>query len=136
MGDDELTFKVTDRRHRPEQENAPSGGPTPPSEPQPAHRTPPSDPGLEPEATGDFALARIFAIFATSALMSLGEAEDPIQGESRIDLGQAREAIDALMVLRQKTEGNRTPEESRLLEGLLYDLQMRYVRAAKGGRSA
>jgi hypothetical protein len=73
-------------------------------------------------------------MFATSALVGLGEAGDPAGAAPRVDLTQARDAIDALIVLRQKTEGNRTPEESRVLEEVLYDLQMRYVTVARRGR--
>jgi hypothetical protein len=38
-------------------------------------------------------------------------------------------------MLRDKTQGNRTDQESRLLEELVYDLQMRFVLAARGGSS-
>jgi hypothetical protein len=55
-------------------------------------------------------------------------------GQSRIDLEQAREAIDILLLLRSKTESNRTEEESRLLEEILYDLHLRFVRATERPR--
>jgi hypothetical protein len=71
-------------------------------------------------------------MLASSALMNLGEAADPETGERVLDLGQAKEAIDLLSLLRLKTEGNRTDQESHLLEEMLYDLQLRFVRAAKG----
>jgi hypothetical protein len=48
-----------------------------------------------------------------------------------VDLPQARAAIETLRLLREKTTGNRTEPESGLLEELLYDVQMRYVRVAK-----
>jgi uncharacterized protein DUF1844 len=70
-------------------------------------------------------------MFASTALISLGEAADPATRERRVDLEQAREAIDALLVLRDKTSGNRTEQEDRLLEELVYDLQMRFVRVAE-----
>jgi hypothetical protein len=66
-------------------------------------------------------------MLASSALVHLGEAEDPVTGESHRDLAQAKYTIDLLLLLREKTEGNRNPEESQLLEGILYDLQMRFV---------
>ena len=71
-------------------------------------------------------------MFASSALINLGEAPDPASGERQVDLDQAKEAIDLLLLLREKTEGNRTEHESRLLEQILYDVQMRFVQAAKG----
>jgi uncharacterized protein DUF1844 len=66
-------------------------------------------------------------------MIGLGEAPDPTSGERSVDLAQAREAVDVLLLLREKTEGNRSEQESRLLEEILYDLQMRFLRAAKGG---
>ena len=41
------------------------------------------------------------------------------------------DAIDLLILLREKTEGHRSPEESRILDEVLYDLQLRYVHATK-----
>ena len=80
-------------------------------------------------------LQGIFVMFATSALMGLGEAADPATRERRIDLEQAREAIDVLLLLRDKTSGNRTEQEDQLLEELVYDLQMRFVRVVEAQRS-
>ena len=71
-------------------------------------------------------------MLASSALVNLGEAADPETGERILDLDQAKEAIDLLSLLRAKTEGNRTEQEGHLLEEMLYDLQLRFVRAAKG----
>jgi len=70
-------------------------------------------------------------MFASSALVSLGLAPDPQTNESRRDLAQAQAAIDVLLMLREKTNGNRTEQESRLLESVLYDLQMRFVIAVR-----
>ena len=70
-------------------------------------------------------------MFASSALVSLGVAPDPQTNESRRDFGQAQVAIDVLLMLREKTNGNRTEQESRLLEDILYDLQMRFVSAMR-----
>ncbi|PYM04944.1 MAG: DUF1844 domain-containing protein [Candidatus Rokuibacteriota bacterium] len=68
-------------------------------------------------------------MLATSALVALGESPDPLTGRVQKDLAQASEAIDILVLLREKTQGNRTPEESDLLEQIIYDLQLRFVRA-------
>jgi len=68
---------------------------------------------------------------ATEAVVALGDVPDPATGERRRDVAAAAEAIDLLLLLRQKTEGNRTPEETNVLDELLYDLQLRYVRATK-----
>ncbi len=68
-------------------------------------------------------------MLASSALVHLGTAPDPMTGVARRDLAQARLSIDLLRLLREKTEGHRTPEESQFLEEILYDLQMRFVEA-------
>jgi hypothetical protein len=125
---EEETFKVTDRRGRAREVDAQE-----PSESRPSPAGPASA-GFDPSAATDegrLDLPAIFLMFATSALVSLGEGADPATGEQHPDLGQARQAIDALLVLRDKTSGNRTEEEEQLLEELLYDLQMRFVRAAE-----
>jgi|SRR5215470_1308631 len=132
---EEETFKVTDRRRRDESGEAPVA-PTPPE--APAFRAPssgPAAPGPVSSAPAGPDLQGLFIMLASSALMNLGEAADPETGERVLDLGQAKEAIDLLGLLRLKTEGNRTEQESHLLEEMLYDLQLRFVRAAKGQRA-
>ena len=140
---EEESFKIIDRRGR-EQDGESSGpGPGPMAHPS----TPPSsggnpgsaaqEPGREaPEAPaayeGSVDLQGLFVMFATSALINLGEAADPATGERQVDLDQAKDAIDLLLLLREKTAGNRTEHESRLLDQILYDVQMRYVRAKSG----
>ncbi len=74
-------------------------------------------------------------MFASSALIALGETPDPMTGQQRKDLEQAKDAIDLLLLLRAKTEGNRTEAESRLLDEIVYDLQVRFVRVAKAAAS-
>jgi len=113
----EVTFKVTDRRRRGDDEPAPA--PAPRSAPPPA----PADPGRN--------LVGLFMMLGGSALMALGEA-DPTTGQrGQPDLPMAAEVIDVLALLREKTEGHRSAEETQVLEDLLYDLQVRYVNATK-----
>jgi hypothetical protein len=122
-GDPEDVFKVTDRRRR---SDADEPAPPRPSGAAPEPSAPPaSAPG------GERSLAGLFMMLASSAVVALGQAPDPITGERQMDLAQAADAIDLLLLLRQKTEGHRSPEESRILEELLYDLQLRYVHATK-----
>lgn len=123
---DEETFKVTDRRHR-ESDAAPDT-----ASPASAGAAMPRDTG-EPlrREQGGPDLSSLFVMFASSALVALGEAPDPETGRQERDLEQAKVAIDTLLLLRDKTEGNRTAPESRLLEDILYDLEVRFVRAAR-----
>lgn len=70
-------------------------------------------------------------MLASSAVIAMGDAPDPVSGERHRDLPQAAELIDLVLLLREKTEGNRTQDETRMFEDLLYDLQLRYVNATK-----
>jgi len=119
MADDEA-FSVRDRRRRDEGDQEPSA--SAPSSPAPPLPGPEGGPDLQ----------GLFIMLASSALVSLGDAAHPETGERTLDLEQAKEAIDLLSLLRAKTEGNRTEQEGHLLEEMLYDLQMRFVRATTG----
>jgi len=68
-------------------------------------------------------------MLASFAVAALEGVRDPASGELHRDPRQAAELIDVLMLLRERTEGRRIPEESQALDELLYDLQLRYVRA-------
>ena len=68
----------------------------------------------------------------TSALYHLGEIADPATGKKEKDLSLAKHTVDTLKLLQEKTKGNLSGEESGLLEDMLFDLQMRYVRVKKG----
>ena len=133
MAEDE-TFKVTDRRRRDETDESPTAEARPdPVAPAPrAAAAGSASQGPAPAPQGGPDLQGLFIMLASSALVNLGEAADPETGERVLDLEQAKDAIDLLSLLRVKTEGNRTEQESHLLEEMLYDLQLRFVRAAKG----
>jgi hypothetical protein len=122
-GEPEDVFKVTDRRRRHDEDEAP--GPAP-ADAGPSHVVPHD---LGP--VGERSLAGLFMMLASSAVVALGDAPDPLTGQRQVDLAQAADAIDLLILLREKTEGHRSPEEHRILEEVLYDLQLRYVRATK-----
>ncbi|MCD5401438.1 DUF1844 domain-containing protein [candidate division NPL-UPA2 bacterium] len=63
------------------------------------------------------------------ALLLLGEVSDPeAQDKIKPNYQQARYTIDLIDMLRKKTEGNLRREEANLIENLLYDLRMRYLK--------
>jgi hypothetical protein len=68
---------------------------------------------------------------SSSTLLHLGEIADPQSGEKKKDLALAKQSIDIIVLLRDKTKGNLTQEEEKLLDHLLYDLRMRFVEASK-----
>ena len=136
MSEDE-PFKVTDRRGRSAdadraESHSVGSAESPPSSTR-APRVEPTSGSSQPRVSGSPGpdLQGLFVMFASSALINLGEAADPVTGQTHVDLEQAREAIDLLLLLRDKTNGNRTEQESRLLEDVLYDLQLRFVRASE-----
>ncbi len=59
--------------------------------------------------------------------MGLGMVPDPSGGEAKVNLELARHNIDLLELLWEKTKGNRTSDEDRLLQQLLFETRMRFV---------
>ena len=59
--------------------------------------------------------------------MLMGEQLDPGQQPIQVNLPQAKEIIDVLSVLEDKTKGNLTSEEQTLLRDMLYAVRMKYV---------
>lgn len=66
-----------------------------------------------------------------SALMHLGEAPHPETNELSMDLALAKQNIDLLGLLEEKTKGNLSGDEERLLAQVLFDLRMRFVERSK-----
>ena len=85
------------------------------------------DHGLLPPAT----LPVLLTTLATQALVSLGQIPHPATNQPEIRLDEAKHFIDLLEMLEQKTTGNRTPEESQLLENLLHELRLGYLTLSK-----
>jgi hypothetical protein len=68
----------------------------------------------------------------SSAFYHLGDIADPETGKTETNLPAVHQTIDMLTMLREKTQGNLNTEESKLLEQLVYELQMKYVAKSKG----
>jgi Domain of unknown function (DUF1844) len=66
-----------------------------------------------------------------SVSVHLGDAPDPSSGKTSPDLAMARQTIDLVALLQEKTRGNLSGEEERIVQQALYDLRMRYVEVAK-----
>jgi hypothetical protein len=60
-------------------------------------------------------------------IIALGLMPNPVTKKPEVELDHAKHAIDMLTMLQQKTEGNRTPEESTELEDALHELRIAYV---------
>jgi len=121
-------FKVTDRRSFTDDANPRDEAPTaPPAVTNAAGVTAEAPVAAFPPV--DF---HTFVLsLGSSALLHLGEIENPNDGVSQKDLPLAKHTIDILVMLEEKTKGNLSTAEERLMESLLYDLRLRYVEATK-----
>jgi hypothetical protein len=148
----EPALKVSDRRHftesgdrRPEVEAAefeesparPAGGPegarsgAKPAEA--AKAPPPPPPPPEPAAPPGASLAPLIEQLYMSGLMLLGAEVQPGQ-RGQVDLEGARETIELLGALQQKTKGNLDPGEERLLSGALYELRLGFTEVQRASQ--
>lgn len=88
-------------------------------------------PELQPEAADAEPEHTLFNEFlmgiASSAFIYLGLVEHPATGRQQVNMTAAKESIDMLVMLREKTKGNLTPGEEKFFDDLLSDLKMQYV---------
>ena len=131
---DRRAFTPDGQRRVPDQEPAQSSQTTPA---EPAIRgdgfeirpTGPQSPG-EPSPTVQF---NAFVVsLASTAFIHLGELADPVTGRNETNLDGARQMIDILDMLREKTRGNLDPAETELMNGVLYELKLKYASKASG----
>lgn len=73
---------------------------------------------------------------STTAMFQLGLVEDPARGRPPADLEAARQTIDLLAVLEEKTRGNLTTQEGQLLEQVLYELRLAFVHVSESGQAS
>jgi hypothetical protein len=103
------------------------------SDPDPSAK--PGQPGGPSAGTAETGLPAVdFSTFVMSlthsALVHLGDAPDP-EGARGVHLPLARQTIDLLALLQEKTKNNLLGPEERLLEQALYDLRLRYVEVSR-----
>lgn len=91
--------------------------------------SPEGDPTDESLPTIDF--ATFIMSLSHSALMHLGEAPHPEDDKVEVDLPLAKQTIDLLGLLEERTKGNLTGAEERLMTQILFDLRLRYVEQVK-----
>lgn len=129
MGEeDPKSFVIRDRRGRgdePSSSAANSSASAAQTDPGRSKASPESGHEHEPNPPVTFSTF-IFSL-GTSALMLMGERVDPQQGRMPVNLSQAKEIIDILSVLEEKTKGNLATEEQSVLTDMLYALRMKYV---------
>jgi hypothetical protein len=72
-------------------------------------------------------LELLLSMLATEALVALGQVPHPATGKTHVHRHQAKYLIDTIDVLREKTQGNLTPNEQQMIESLLHQLRMAFV---------
>jgi len=80
----------------------------------------------------EVSMATFIFSLSSSALVHLGEIPEPETSRTSVDLPMAKQIIDTLGMLQDKTKGNLDQDEDRLLKSVLYDLRMRYVQKSSG----
>ena len=90
----------------------------------------PDAPSAGPLPTASFEL--LISSFVVQALISMGAIANPVTHEQTVDVAHAKHTIDLLSILEEKTRGNLTDEEKAHLDGVLYDLRLRYVALSSG----
>jgi hypothetical protein len=137
--EDEKGFVIKDRRRfddsgeaRPETPREET--PAKPQEPKPEVRA--AEPRQDEKAQGpsteqsfpELNFSTFVFSLGTSAMYHFGDFPDPVTKKAERNLEAAKQTIDILAILKDKTKGNLSEDEDRLLESLLYELRMRYVR--------
>jgi len=134
MGDaDDKGYKVEDRRffQMSEEEQARI------REEEAARRAAAAEAAAEARSTGpeaplpEITFTAFIISLTSSAFIHLGDMPDPATGEIHKNLPLAKQTIDLLGLLREKTRNNLAEEEEKLFDHLLYDLRMRYVKETR-----
>ena len=135
--DDEKGFVIKDRRRFDDTGEArmeqPTGSATakPQQPPVTEKKTDPSSQAEAGPAFPDLNFSTFVFSLGTSAMYHFGDFPDPVTKKAERNLEAAKQTIDILGILKDKTKGNLGDDEERLLESLLYELRMRYVRETK-----
>jgi len=121
----EKGFVVKDRRFTAKKEGEESPQPKMEKrEESPREEKPEQDASL-PEIT----FPSLLLSLSTSALIQLGEIQDPVSKQTVKNLPLAKQTIDLIGMLKEKTKGNLTSDEEKLMENMLYELKLWYVKA-------
>ena len=128
----EKGFVIKDRRHFDESGAVRSEeAPKPQERGTEAPRTSQEEktsPEPQEQALPEINFASFIFSLSTTAMYHFGDFPDPGTKEVRQNLPAAKQTIDILSILKAKTEGNLDEDEKQLLEGILYELRMRFVK--------
>jgi len=132
--------KIAEQKHQPEKAESQTiaeTGPVSESEPEIVAQEASPEAPRAPQESGeaDASMTLNFLNYITSlcfqTMIFLGEIPHPVSNEIEKNTEQAKLLIDTLSLLKEKTQGNLTDQESQMLENSIYELQLKYVEAAK-----
>ena len=140
MSEDDKGFVIKDRRiFATDDEDSRKEDPEEKASPEPESEAGP-EPGPETKSREEedwippipeITFATFVFSLSSSVLLHLGEMPDPTTNETEVNLPLAKQTIDILAMLSNKTTGNLDEEEDNLLKNLLYELRMKYVALSK-----
>jgi hypothetical protein len=144
MSEDKKDFEVKDRRifsqNGQQSESADGESPAAPGKEKLADasteetretetaETSPADGADQSPPLPEINFATFVVSLNASALLHLGAIEDPTTGKTEKNLPMAKQTIDILSMLQEKTTGNLSQDEEGLLKNILYDLRIIYVK--------
>lgn len=130
---DEKDFKVIDRRSafRDEKEDAQKTAKSAPAPEQKGEGFTMKEADEHAAEPNQIDFATFVFSLATGALIQCGIAPDPMTGKTSKNLDLAKQNIDLLAMMKEKTKGNLTPDETQLIDSLLAEVRIRFVEASK-----
>lgn len=84
--------------------------------------------GAAPEGLPPLDFSTFILSLSTSVLMNLGLVENPVTGKTEKEPAVARQTIDLITLLKEKTKGNLSDEETKLVDDVLHELRLWYVK--------
>lgn len=94
--------------------------------------TDPAPSGQETTPLPELDFSTFILSLSSSVLINLGLLENPVTQKAEKDLAVAKQTIDLIVLLKDKTSGNLSESESKLIEDLLAELQLQYCKATQG----
>lgn len=142
MEEEKKGFKVVDRRGSASEEReaavAPPPTPAPPKDtgnrPGPESVKVENSPGTEPPSIGGPQFLDLVGMLQFGAMAHMGLIQAPDGKRSPVDLPAAKDSIDMLSILQEKTKGNLNEEEAGVLTEGLYHLRMGYLALMQAGQ--
>ena len=129
MGKDkeEIDFIIQDKRSSQQSEDEIKAGEESQQKENPKADTGQAAAGQEGSDQFEINFSTFALSLTSSAFYYLGDIPDPATGQTQENLPAVKQTIDILVMLKEKTQNNLNAEETKLIEQLIYELQMKYL---------